>query len=213
MLPSLNFRYAYSNLYSSDVFAIPTPLGVAYELDAQDSAEKANKAQFADSLKEANRQIGNMQQVLKNPNDPRIKTAFGPNANVAEISKVVDKLANQKLRVQSVDPNLADGQAGRPVNGFVPMENGVPKSARFGSTFFGEQKACRIFSGIWTRSHLPAGSNTQQQAGTIIHEATHQLALTGDHLDPTNNRIVPANEPNPANVVPNGGCKWTVPHT
>jgi len=95
---------------------------------------------FTESLDEANHQIGKMQEVLQNPNDPRIKTAFGPNANVAEISKVVDMLASKKLKVQSMDPNLADDQAGRSINGFVPVENGTPQSAKFGSTFFGEQE-------------------------------------------------------------------------
>jgi len=36
----------------------------------------------------------------RTPDDPRIRMAFGPNANHAEISKVVDTLANRKLKVQ-----------------------------------------------------------------------------------------------------------------
>jgi len=107
-----------------------------------------------------------------------------------------------------MDPKLADNQMGRPINGYVPMGDGVPKSAKFGSTFFGESKACRILLSFWAHSHLPAASNTQQRAGTIIHEATHQLAFTGDHLDLDNNRIVPGNEPPPDNAVANGGCKF-----
>ena len=80
-----------------------------------------------------------MQDVLKNPNDPRIRQAFGPNANHAAISSTVDKLATKKLRVQSMDGSLADSQAGgRPVNAFVPFDNGVPQSARFGSQFHSE---------------------------------------------------------------------------
>jgi hypothetical protein len=132
------FYLKYSNPCPPDGSAIPIPLGALYEHQPDNDAERTNKKAFTTSLDEANRQIGNMKEVLKNPNDPRIRTAFGPNANHAEISRVVDTLGAKKLKVQSMDPNMADTEAGRAVNAFVPMNNGAPQSARFGSTFFCE---------------------------------------------------------------------------
>lgn len=79
-----------------------------------------------------------MQTVLKDPKDSRITAAFGPNPDIAEITKVVDTLATKKLKVQSMDSNLADARAGKPVNGFVPFEGGKAQSAQFGSTFHSE---------------------------------------------------------------------------
>ncbi|KIM21179.1 hypothetical protein M408DRAFT_29742, partial [Serendipita vermifera MAFF 305830] len=141
------------------IAAIPVPLEADF-VNHNEATHGGEKAQFDEALGTANTQITNMQNVLKNPNDPRIAQAFGPNANLATIRSTVDKLATGTLKVHTSDPSFADKEAAqiakdaakaqgkdtsqmpdsRPVNGYVPVNRmGADVQmdpARFGSTFY-----------------------------------------------------------------------------
>ena len=81
-----------------------------------------------------------MKDVLKNnPNDPRIAQAFGPNANHAEITKVVEKLDSGRLRVETMNPKDPKVVNSGVVNGGVPPnDDGTKEPALFGSHFHSE---------------------------------------------------------------------------
>ncbi|KIM25481.1 hypothetical protein M408DRAFT_211473 [Serendipita vermifera MAFF 305830] len=212
------------------ISAIPVPLGAEF-VNHNAATHAAEKTKFDDALGVANTQIKNMQNVLKNPNDPRIAQAFGPKADLATIQSTVNKLETKTMKVHTSDPVFADkeraqevkaaaqreerriaeakskGEKNIPpsryppsnsipntiaVNGFVPVDTGsgerVTSPARFGSTFYsGNSETDKKF-----------------RAGTIIHEATHYLAATGDHVAP-GDKIIRAGAQQPAGTVIGGG--------
>lgn len=93
------------------VAAIPIPLEAEF-VNHDDATHAGEKSKFDEALGVANTQIGNMQEVLKNPDDPRITQAFGPKAtspeNIKFIKETVDKLATKKMKVHTSDPDFAD---------------------------------------------------------------------------------------------------------
>ncbi|KIM25484.1 hypothetical protein M408DRAFT_211528 [Serendipita vermifera MAFF 305830] len=173
------------------IAAIPVPLEA--EFVENPAAHAGSKAKFDEALGVANTQIANMKNVLDNhPNDPRIAQAFGPNPNLGVIQGNVNKLATKTMKVQTSDPSFADNTHGGRVNGFVPVDTGsgerVTSPAQFGSTFYsGNSEADKKF-----------------RAGTIIHEATHYLGATGDHVAP-GSKIVRAGAKQPDGTVRGGG--------
>jgi len=146
-----------------------------------------------------------MQNTLANPDDPvnrqRILDAFGPQAKIEEIRKTVNMLQNGHLQVESADPNVADAEKKRPALAKVQLnkkEDGGFHS--MGSALIG------------SRFHKDTFSD-RQRAGTLIHEATHQLALTGDDVITQGiaaNIVVPTgirpDGPASHGIAINGGC-------
>ncbi|KIM25480.1 hypothetical protein M408DRAFT_211465 [Serendipita vermifera MAFF 305830] len=185
--------------------AIPVPLEAQFMSEPNQYA--GYKAKFDEAKVEANRQIGNMQEVLKNPTDPRITQAFGPLATqdrkMHTIKQTVDKLATGTLKVHTSDPNVADDENhGIPINGYVPINvvggDVQADPARFGSTFYTGDRA----------------DDKKFRAGTIIHEATHQLAFTGDHVGENDKRIIRGGRPLPEKIIENGGyAKDPIPNS
>jgi hypothetical protein len=153
----------------------------------------------------ANRRIKGMRDTINNhATDPaaaqRLQDAFGPNyaAHIGDISTVVGRLESDNLNIKSADASVADAQKGKPSLAWVSsVKNGDGSYKEPGPAFLGS----RFHNTLKTPEH---------RAGALIHEATHQQSLTGDHYDKSNNAIIPTGDlpagVNKANVVPNGGC-------
>lgn len=154
--------------------ASAAPLNVNY-VNRPSSSDPHAKT-INDAAAEAHRRVVKMRETLDHPNDPtnrkRIETAFGRNANLHEISTVVGNLEHGNLPVLTADPTVYDRERGKPANAVVSYNRdskgkidtkGWPmKHAKIGSRFHGMSKA--------------------EQAGTLIHEATHYQSLTGDDV-------------------------------
>ncbi|KIM25475.1 hypothetical protein M408DRAFT_331217 [Serendipita vermifera MAFF 305830] len=123
--------------------AAAAPLELGY--DNAPAAGDAHAATLTKAKNDANNQIKNMRATLANPNDPvnkqRIHDAFGPKANIAEISKTVEKLHTGTLQVASANPALADAEKGRPALAKVSLNRNQDGSfnsmgsAKIGSRF------------------------------------------------------------------------------
>lgn len=147
-----------------------------------------------------------MRATLAKPNDPvnkqRIRDAFGPNANLAEISKTVDGLHSGRLQVASANPAVGDKEKGRPMLAKVSLNKN--KDGSFHS--MGSAK-------IGSKFHDTTLLSDRQRAGTLIHEATHQQRRTGDDVittgSKTTNMIIRAGDQpklSASSVKGNGGC-------
>jgi hypothetical protein len=130
----------------------------------------------------------------------RLQDAFGPNyaAHINDISTVVSRLETGNLNVQSADASVADTKKGKKTLAWVSSERNPDQSFKQpGPAFLGS----RFHNTLQTTEH---------RAGTLIHEATHQQSLTGDHVDKTTNTIIPTGDlpagVNKGSLVENGGC-------
>jgi hypothetical protein len=130
----------------------------------------------------------------------RLQDAFGPNyaAHINDISTVVGRLETGTLKVQSADRTVADAKKGKPALSWVSSEKNPDGSYKQpGPAFLGT----RFYESLKTPEH---------RAGTLIHEATHQQSLTGDHVDTRTNTIIPTgNWPagiDKSRVKQEGGC-------
>ncbi|KIM21195.1 hypothetical protein M408DRAFT_29757, partial [Serendipita vermifera MAFF 305830] len=119
-----------------------------------------------------------MAEVLKDPSDPRIDAAFGrhsadPN-NLDEIRARVQYMRNSYFPVQNVKTDYADGnnRLGMAALGMVEHDRVTspvglpsykPRPAHFGTPFY---------------SH-----GDDDRAGFLIHEASHYMFQTGDHME------------------------------
>ncbi|PVF92066.1 hypothetical protein CPB86DRAFT_660374, partial [Serendipita vermifera] len=137
----------------------------------------------------ANRRIKGMRETINNKDtDPaaaaRLRDAFGPkyNDHINDINAVVDRLERGNLHIQSANPKVADIKEKRPALAKTSsIKNADGSFHRPGPVFIGS----RFHDSLKTVEH---------RAGALIHEATHQQSLTGDHVDTKTNSIIPTGD-------------------
>lgn len=152
---------------------------------------------------QANRRIGRMRDTLDKPDDPenkkRIETAFGPNYKLDEIKTVVGNLEHGFMPVRTANPDVADGESkGRPSNAKVSY-NRDPITKSIDTT--GHPMKHTLIGSRFHNKMSPA-----EQAGTLIHEATHYQSLTGDDVGP-GGVIIPSAGKLPGEYASRGGCE------
>ena len=148
-----------------------------------------------------------MRDTLANPttavNAQRIRDAFGPNPNLVEIGKTVDRLHAGNLQIATADPTVYDTAAGKAKLAKVSLVNGPGGTTTMGSAMIG------------SKFHDTALLSDRQRAGTLIHEATHQQRRTGDDVIKSNSMVIRAGDRpklSASQVQGNGGC-MCFPHS
>ena len=111
----------------------------------------------------ANSQYKHMERVLADPHKPEhaavIQKAFGDKANVKAIAENVKKLKKETLLVKTVEEKM-------------------PGVVAFARTRPEDKKKHLHFADSFFNKKTPLG-----QAGTLIHEASHQLFDTKDNFE------------------------------
>jgi hypothetical protein len=142
------------------IFAVPLDLSFG-----NNAGDDENKKHFSDAMPEVNRQINAMQQNLADANGGRSKeflAAFGDKADVDQVRKRVKAMKNGDFLVESA-------QTSNDVTlGGVPKGANGMGQAKFGLGFHKPPPSVKDLNGM--------------RAGTIIHEASHQLVQTGDKV-------------------------------
>ncbi|KAG6848085.1 hypothetical protein H0H93_003487 [Arthromyces matolae] len=151
--------------------AVAVPLG----LEFKDTGPALNKWHIERSTALANKQIEKMRQCLERTRNRDAETlklyhaAFGTKANLEVIDKTIKALETGNFKVQLQQVSFEDGVT----RAEVPWDRDTnePGPAMFSRLFYDSGEA--------------------ERAGVIIHEATHQLAMTGDELNSARNFIRP----------------------
>lgn len=152
-----------------------------------------------------------MEAVLKNPtapgNEDKIRTAFGQSGvdNVADILKNVGHIKGATMPILTADKSKFVDKDGKPRlaatvyhDGQDDGDTGAIKTAGPNDNLF---------------SHAVLGSpfydklGKDDQAGTIIHEAAHWAAWSGDHVTKPQNYVISSEQLRDKGDVKNGGCE------
>jgi len=166
---------------------IAFPLGIEYDkTTGLDADETANKGRLDAATTEADRQVTKMREGFDKykAGDPKAKAlyeaSFGKNADADEVDKTITALQGgnikAKLATHTFTGNKKDTIASVP---WTKKNQNTPWTA--GNAQFSEQ-----FHGGGATPLDDKG-----RAGTIIHEATHQLRKTGDDVNLSDNIIKP----------------------
>ncbi|KIM25489.1 hypothetical protein M408DRAFT_26265 [Serendipita vermifera MAFF 305830] len=173
--------------------AIPIPLTIGY--DNKPAANDLYAQNIEQARVEANKRIQKMKDTVNNPidatNKARIETAFGPidKLNMDHVKDVIGKLESGNLQINTADPTVFDKAEGQPSYAQVSLNlDSEKKFVSMGSTQIGSK----------FHTHMAVG----ERAGTLIHEATHQLSHTGDDASNGTGEIIPSNfgHPGPPQV-------------
>jgi len=175
------------------VTSVPIPVWNAVVDNQPTNPADLASVDRVNSFNEANHRAGemvdNMVKVV-NSNDPKHKAivdaAFGPNADHAKIKATVEKLNTQQVHIGTTDvANVKDPR----LVATTPMTrpNGPAGPIKLGPEFFAGDSSLKDF-----------------RAGTLIHEATHQLSHTGDKVN-TQDKMIGALEDQKANVKMDNG--------
>jgi predicted RecA/RadA family phage recombinase len=167
---------------TSGIFA--APLGVTYTGAASTAEEIANKGRLDKATTDAHAQVQNMKTALANPDSekvkPLLKAAFGEQGTNYDLNKVKNTV--NALDKGNIHASIPTGKFSDPktiaavdwTKGDKKSDPWTPGAAQFGSAFHDTKKTTN------------AG-----RAGTVIHEATHQLSKTGDDVNKSGNIIKP----------------------
>lgn len=143
----------------------------------------------------ANQKLDKMKAVLDNPNDKeneeKINKAFGANANRDKIKETVEKMRAKHMPIRTPDHT----------------EFGANANAKV--SFHDKQKTVGANKNIFKHAELGGqfyGLKPDDQAGSLIHEASHFLSYTGDHVQHGTNKIILSNEPRMTSDTAKGGC-------
>ncbi|KAF9521538.1 hypothetical protein CPB83DRAFT_245616 [Crepidotus variabilis] len=166
---------------------LSTPLGITYDKPAVGAATIANKQRLDDATTLANTQITHMRSGIDKAiaGEPKAlalyEAAFGKAGTNSDMTKVQDTV--QALQTGTIHAKVAAFPFRNGEIASVPWtENKAANTwdagpARFGSAF-----------------HDTTNMDANGRAGTVIHEATHQLKKTGDAVDKTTGAILRADQ-------------------
>ncbi|PVF92374.1 hypothetical protein CPB86DRAFT_186898 [Serendipita vermifera] len=157
--------------------AIPAPMRLIMDSDTGTAVEQKN---LKDAERESNKMLRQAQKLInKAGTDGRAQQAltdsFGPNweMQLPKIKEDVGKLRKAEMHVydSSGQRTQDDKRGGQAFNAFVRKE-GDTRVAHFGNNWH-------------------AKPDPRQRAGTMVHELSHAVLKTGDHLaqHPTTGRL------------------------
>jgi len=177
------------------------PLGIEYDkTTGLSAAETANKGRLDTATSQAHAQVGKMREGLTKYKAGDAKAtalyeaAFGKNADFNEVDKTVTALENGKIKANVATHPFTGGEiAAVPWSKASKSTPWTAGNAQFSSQFHGAGAN---------------GLNDAGRAGTIIHEATHQLSKTGDDVNLGGN-IIKAND---GSSKPSGATGYTSNH-
>ncbi|KAF9483967.1 hypothetical protein BDN70DRAFT_214221 [Pholiota conissans] len=180
--------------------AVAVPLGIEYDKTTGLTAEEqANKGRLDTATTQAHVQVTKMREGFTKykAGDAKAKAlyeaSFGKNADANEVDNAIKQLETGKIKAKvATHPFTAGEIAAVPwtKNGNQPWTAG---DAQFSKQFHGSGK-----------NKL----NDAGRAGTIIHEATHQLSKTGDDVNKSGKII----RPNDGSSKPSGNTGYTSNH-
>ncbi|KAF9527499.1 hypothetical protein CPB83DRAFT_387415 [Crepidotus variabilis] len=166
--------------------ALSVPLKIAYDRDASGAATKANKDRLDAATTLANSQIVNMRKGLDKAKagDAKAKVLYeatfgkaGANSDINKVDQTVKALETGTMTAKVAAHPFRNGEiAAVPWSQNKKTDPWVAGPVRFSKQFHGD-------------GDKPLDANGR--AGTIIHEATHQLKGTGDDVHKTNGKIIP----------------------
>ncbi|PVF92373.1 hypothetical protein CPB86DRAFT_186881 [Serendipita vermifera] len=159
------------------VQAIPVPMRLMFDENNGSEAEQKN---FAESIKEANGMLRQAERMIKKAKkDPQaqehLKEAFGPNwqAHLPQLKQDIRRMRTADMRVfdTSADKTKELASNGQSFYGFVRKDANQAPVAHFGDQWH--------------------GSDTTHRAGIMVHELSHAVLRTGDHVagDPATKTI------------------------
>ncbi|KAG6823234.1 hypothetical protein H0H92_010917, partial [Tricholoma furcatifolium] len=170
--------------------AIAVPLSIEYDKsEGLTLEEQANKQRLDQATLDAHEQVKKMRETFDKHRKGDLKAtelyhaAFGTQAVDDKVDKVIGNLETGTLRAQVATETFTGKMAGsiasvKFTKGAKPRDRWTAGPAKFSSQFHGE------------------GNNPLDnagRAGTVIHEATHQLSKTGDDVNRSDN-IIKAND-------------------
>ncbi|KAJ3482518.1 hypothetical protein NLI96_g6915 [Meripilus lineatus] len=172
---------------------LSVPLGIQYDKDPKkmNKQEKSNKNRFDTAQKDANKQISAMRKGIDkfHAGDPEAtqyyEAAFGKNgvnSDSRHVDANIQRLENGKIKVKTATHKMPDSDMIAAVPYTPPAEGSSSQAWTAKDAVFGEK-----FHG---------GINRQGRAGTLIHEATHQISRLGDHVGTDGNIITRRPEDN-----------------
>ncbi|KAF9526965.1 hypothetical protein CPB83DRAFT_436220 [Crepidotus variabilis] len=163
------------------------PLGIEYDKPTSGPASTANKQRLDDATALANTQIGKMREGLNKAKagEPKAKALYeaafgkaGTNSDMGKVDDTVKALETGKLKAKLAAHPFANNEiAAVPWTQDKKTDPWVAGPARFGKQFH-------------------ESLDVNGRAGTVIHEATHQLKKTGDEVHKTTGKIFRADEDN-----------------
>jgi len=164
---------------------IAVPLGIEYDkTTGLDVDETANKGRLDAATTEADRQVAKMREGFDKykAGDPKAKelyeASFGKNANADEVDKTIAALQGGNIKAKLATHPFPDEDTIASVP-WTKKDKKTPWTA--GNALFSER-----FHGGGAKP-----LDNKGRAGTIIHEATHQLMKTGDNVNLSGNIIKP----------------------
>ncbi|CAA7262517.1 unnamed protein product [Cyclocybe aegerita] len=168
--------------------AIAVPLGIEYDkTENLDAEETANKGRLDAATTLADAQVAKMREGVDKykAGDAKAKVlfeaAYGKNANVDEVDRTVTALQNGNLQAQlATHTKFKHGEIAA-VEWIKPNDKS-PWRFKPANTHVES-----IVAGTGDDALNDVG-----RAGTVIHEATHQLSKTGDKVNMRNNIIRPS---------------------
>ncbi|KAF9474337.1 hypothetical protein BDN70DRAFT_884904 [Pholiota conissans] len=159
--------------------AVGVPLGIEYDKTTGLSAqEQANKVRLDQAAVDAHAQVGKMREGFNKYKNGEAKAtalfhaAFGQNADVNVVDSTISQLENGNIRAKLDTHPFTGGEIAA-----IPWTKDGKKPWTAGDAQFSAQ-----FHGVGANALNNAG-----RAGTLIHEATHQLSKTGDDVNKSNN--------------------------
>jgi len=162
---------------------VAVPLGIQYDKTTGLNAdETANKGRLDAAATLANTQVGNMRTGLDKVKNGDAKAtalyhaAFGKNADINVVDKTVTALQNGNVQAKLATHPFTGGEIAA-----IPWSKDGTKPWTPGHAQFSSQ-----FHGVGANPLDNAG-----RAGTLIHEATHQLSKTGDDINKSGKIIKP----------------------
>jgi hypothetical protein len=130
--------------------------------------------------------------ILKAPTDSaaaaKVSAAFGKDWQSQHdvLKQTITDMKSAKMTMKDTDPGVFDGERGRPARAAHEPKTGLTK---FRTTWHNE--------------------NELHRAGVMIHELSHQVAKTGDHVVASNNKFVNNREAkSETGVNKKAGCKF-----
>ncbi|KAF9474336.1 hypothetical protein BDN70DRAFT_321592 [Pholiota conissans] len=173
--------------------ALAVPLGIEYDTTTDlTPEEEANKVRLEKAKTDANQQIEAMRKgynLRKTTAKGEFEAAFGkhPNLKHGVISSTIKDLETKNIRVKlATHPFNAPDEDPKSIAAIPWSRRPDAQGNEVGPWTAGKALFSSQFHGSGRNKLNDAG-----RAGTLIHEATHQLSKTGDNVNKGGNIIQP----------------------
>ncbi|KAJ3474010.1 hypothetical protein NLI96_g12699 [Meripilus lineatus] len=161
---------------------VGVPLGIDYDKTEGLTAEELeNKGRLDQATTDAHAQVQKMREGFNKYKEGDEKAtalyeaSFGKNADPDKVDKTITALETENLRAKVGTHDFGDSTiASVPWSSEKKGKPWIAGDAQFSAQFHG---------------HGPDGLDNAGRAGTVIHEATHQMKKTGDDVNLSGNII------------------------